>query len=91
VETPLVGTVSIAFSLLCPTPAYSIWIQHSSHQSLMVETERISKMPCSNSTLTWLITQEGFIIYCKCESFKTYVNKLYLNFIKINLSRVQVL
>jgi hypothetical protein len=24
VETPLVGTVSIAFSLLCPTPAYSI-------------------------------------------------------------------
>jgi hypothetical protein len=41
---------------------YSVQTQHSSHQLLMMETERVSETSHTNSTLTRLITQQDFIV-----------------------------
>jgi hypothetical protein len=58
---------------------------HSSHQPLTVE--RVSETFDTNTALTWLITQEDFIMYCHYEKLlKSYI----LEEPTISISRVEV-
>lgn len=43
----------------------------SQHKPLMMETEKVSEMSGTYSTLMWMITLEEFIVYCCCESFNS--------------------
>jgi hypothetical protein len=51
---------------------YCVWTQHTSHKPLMIETKSVTQMLDTTSVLLWLIAQNPFIIYCHCESFKSY-------------------
>jgi hypothetical protein len=62
--------------------------QHLSHQFLMMETEAVSEILNTSLTLTQLISQEGFILYCWHESFKSYIIQFGQNKIGKNNSSV---
>jgi hypothetical protein len=49
----------------------SVLFARSSGQSPMMET--VSETSDTNSTLTWLIAQEDFVVHCHPEGFKSYV------------------
>jgi hypothetical protein len=66
---------------------YSVWTQHSSsHQSMMMETEKVFEKDI-NSTLTQLIAQEDFIVYCHCESYISYIRLYFVWFYKFYVLR----
>jgi hypothetical protein len=54
----------LLFVIITPCSAVA---EHSSHQPLVLEAETFSEMLDTSTSLTQLITQEDFILYCCCE------------------------
>jgi hypothetical protein len=51
----------------------SLAISHVNVKLVSDISEIVSEMSDTNSTLTLLIAQEDFIVYCHHESFKSYI------------------